>query len=436
MSRNPPDDVAARRQAAHALAGQGRVADAEREFGLVLREAPDDLDALNFLALCAHGRGRGNEALRLLEHAQRVRADDAVTLGNLGVLYRERGRLDEAHAALTAALRAQPEAFVARLRLGEVLQALGRDAEALPAYFGAILAAQQRGAWLGDDSTPPPLRPLVRHAMRFVAGGRRELFHAMLAPLRERHGAAALARVERCLAMYLGDQPTVYAQPRQRPKFLYFPDLPSPRWFERERFPWYAALEAETAAIRAEMLAVLAQSRGFEPFLGAVDDPHLLQEQLRGEGGAPAWDAYFFFRHGERHEANARRCPRTAAALDAAPLCRIREHAPEVCFSVLAPGTHILPHHGVTNTRVVTHLPLLVPDGDLALVVDGESRRWQEGVCFSFDDSFEHEAWNRSADTRVVMLLDAWNPYLSEVECAALTELIGAIGDFNRAAAA
>ena len=54
------------------------------------------------------------------------------------------------------------------------------------------------------------------------------------------------------------------------------------------------------------------------------------------------------------------------------------------------------------------------------------------GACFTFDDTFEHEAYNRSADTRVVMLLDAWNPYLSEVERAAIAELIGGIGDFNR----
>lgn len=429
-----PDELAARSRAARALAEQGRLAEAEHAFALLLRDAPDDLDALNFLALCAHGRGHADEALRLLEHARTAHAGDPVTLGNLGVLYREQGRLPEAFAALTAALQEQPTAFVARLRLGETLQALGRDAEALPAYFGAIVAAQRHGAWLDDASTPPPLRPLVRHAMRFVAGGRRALFLALLTPLRERHGGAALLRVEKSLAMYLGDRPIVYAQAKQRPKFLYFPDLPSPRYFERESFPWYAALEAEAPAIRAEMLAALTQAQGFEPFLGAIDDPQRLAEQLRGEGAAPAWDAYFFYRHGVRHDDNARHCPRTAAALAAAPLCRIREHAPEVCYSVLAPGTHILPHYGVTNTRVVTHLPLLVPDGDLALSVGGERRRWEEGVCFSFDDTYEHEAWNRSGGTRVVMLLDAWNPYLTGIERVALTELIGAIGDFNRAA--
>ena len=181
------------------------------------------------------------------------------------------------------------------------------------------------------------------------------------------------------------------------------------------------------------MLDALAQDQGFEPFLGHFDDPNQVQGLLGGKGAAPAWNAFFFYRHGVRNEANMSRCPRTAAALAAAPLCHVREHAPEVCFSVLTPGSHILPHRGVTNTRVVTHLALVVPS-DCALVVSGYVQTWEEGRCFSFDDTFEHEAYNRSAETRVVMLLDAWNPYLTEVERSAVTELIGEIGDFNRAA--
>jgi aspartate beta-hydroxylase len=98
---------------------------------------------------------------------------------------------------------------------------------------------------------------------------------------------------------------------------------------------------------------------------------------------------------------------------------------------VLAPGTHILPHHGVTNARVVTHLPLIVPEA-CALRAGGEEHAWQEGRCITFDDTFEHEAWNRSEQTRVVLIIDNWNPHLSAVERNAVADLIEAIGDFNR----
>ncbi|HEY0233220.1 MAG TPA: aspartyl/asparaginyl beta-hydroxylase domain-containing protein [Dokdonella sp.] len=433
-SIDPPNDLTARGRAAFDLAQQGRGLEAERAYADLLRDAPGHVDALNFLAIRAHARGDRAEALRLLEQARREDATDLATRTNLGVLYREQGKLEESFEALSLCLETPPaESFVPRLRLAEVMQSLGRHQQALPTYFGAIWAAQGRGFWLDSATTPVELSALVLHAMRYVEQGRRALFFSLLNPLRDRYGSTALARVEKSLAIYLGDLTAHYPEPKQRPKFLYFPDLPAPRYFERELFPWYAELEAQTDVIRAEMLAALGEDSGFEPFLGHSDDQRALQDHLRGERGTPAWNALFFHRHGVRNEENARRCPRTAAALDAAPLCRIRDHSPEACFSVLTPGSHILPHHGVTNTRVVTHLPLVVPD-DCALVVAGELRRWQEGTCFSFDDTFEHEAWNRSADTRVVMLLDAWNPYLTEIERLALTDLIGAIGDFNRAA--
>ncbi|MEO7065059.1 MAG: aspartyl/asparaginyl beta-hydroxylase domain-containing protein [Dokdonella sp.] len=422
-----------RRNAALELANQGRVTEAERAFEALLDDASEDAEALNFLAICAYRRGQLESALALLDRARKAQPDDPTTLVNIGTLQRERGSLDEAHAALKRGTDLAPDLYGARLRLGETLQALGRRDEAVAVYFGAITAAQEQGLWLDEATTAVDLRPLVLHAIRIVSSARHTLFTQLLQPLRERHGAAALARVEKSLAIYLGDLPPNYTDPAQQPLFLYFPDLPNPRVFPRELFPWYAELEAHSAAIRSEMLGVLAEDRGFEPFLGHFDDANQVQSLLGGKGAQPAWNAFFFYRHGVANDANMARCPRTTAALQAAPLCHVRQHAPEVCFSVLTPGSHILPHRGVTNTRVVTHLALVVPN-DCALVVSGHVQTWEEGRCFSFDDTFEHEAYNRSADTRVVMLLDAWNPYLTEIERSAVGELIGGIGDFNRKA--
>ena len=424
--------VAARIDEARRLADSGRILDAEQAFLAILRDAPRETDALNFVAICAHERGRFAQALALLERARGVRDDDPVTLTNLGVTNLALGRLDQAIEALRAALRIEPGLHVAKLRLAEVLERAGRSNDALPLYFGAIFGAQGSGQWLSDATTAPGLRPIVLHAMRTVAQGRRRLFASLLTPLREKHGATALARIEKALAIYLTELPANYPDPAQRPKFLYVPDLPTKRFYEPELFPWYAELEAETATIRDEMRKVLAEDSGFEPFLGHFDDKQL-EGHLENRAGPPVWNAFFFFRHGKRYDENHARCPRTSAALERVPLCHVREHSPEVCYSVLTAGSHILPHHGVTNSRLVTHLPLIVPD-DCALVVAGESRGWDEGHCFTFDDTFEHEAWNRSGKTRVVVLMDVWNPYLTDVERDALTMLIPAIGDFNHAA--
>lgn len=66
-----------------------------------------------------------------------------------------------------------------------------------------------------------------------------------------------------------------------------------------------------------------------------------------------------------------------------------------------------------------------------ALNVGGELHAWQERRCVVFDDTFEHEAWNRSDETRMVMIMDCWNPDLSEAGRAAVAALVAGIGDFN-----
>jgi len=98
--------------------------------------------------------------------------------------------------------------------------------------------------------------------------------------------------------------------------------------------------------------------------------------------------------------------------------------------SVFTPGTHLLPHRGVTNARAVSHLPLIVPS-DCTLRVGGEERQWREGQTLVFDDTYEHEAWNRSRQVRVVLIADVWNPYLTELERAAINDVITAIGDLR-----
>lgn len=401
MNVSAATQVAQWREAAHACLARGDLQQAGQWLQRVLEEDPNDLEALQVV---------GAERLLAADYAAAART-------------------------LRLALRHAPELFVERLRLGLALEQLGQPHEALTAYFGALRTAQAQGRWLSDETTAPGLREAVKHAMRYVDQGRLQWFLRILEPLQGRYGVDEMRRVEQCLREYLGDRPASAPDPRQRPRFLYFSGIASQPYYPRARFPWHEAAEAATEWIRAELRGVLAQPQQLEAFLGPPPPGQSPQAMLQSSGPRPAaWDAYFFHRHGERYAANAAACPRTAALLDSLPLTRIREHAPETLFSVLSPGTHILPHTGVTNVRLVTHLPLIVPP-DCALRVGGQTHVWQEGRCVTFDDTFEHEAWNRSCDTRVVLIFDSWNPDLSEAERAAITELVEAIGDFNAASA-
>jgi aspartate beta-hydroxylase len=418
---------AACREQALAAWQRGDAAAAEQAFRRLLELLPDDAEALQFVATCELGRGDAERAIALLVAAHRAQPQDAAVLHRLGEVQMLAGAHEAAVDSLRQGLQLAPGMFVARLRLGVALEQLGRRHEAMLTYLGALDAAQAQGRWLSDDTTAPGLREAVKHAARFVAAGRRELFDAVIEPLRQRYGRSELTRVDQCLAIYLHEREAELPDPRQRPTFLYFPGIPSRTFYPRERFPEHARLEAAAETIGEELRGVLAQDE-LVPFLGTNASGELLDSS--GTQG-PAWDAFFFYRHGLRHDLHCARCPRTSAMLDSLPLVRVREHAPETLHSVLRPGTHILPHRGVTNTRLVTHLPLIVPP-DCALRVGGETHVWQYGRCVTFDDTFEHEAWNRSTQTRVVLILDSWNPDLSEAERAAVTDLVAAIGDFNR----
>jgi aspartyl/asparaginyl beta-hydroxylase (cupin superfamily) len=295
-------------------------------------------------------------------------------------------------------------------------------------FTRAIKTAQLRGFWYDQGSTPPWLLDLVLRAMDIAYRGRSELLHAVLEPLEARYGKDELARVRRALAMYLGLEPTAYRDPRQQPSFLYVPDLPVAPVFPRDALPFADWYEAQTAAIAEEMRAV-RDGTGVQPF--HYDVPEAQRGQLTAGG---AWDAYFFYVDGKRVDAHHAACPRVSAVLADLPLDHVRDHGPEVCFSIMRPGAHILPHRGVTNARAVLHLALEIPDGCALHLPAVEQLGWQVGRCFAFDDTYEHEAWNRSGTTRTILLADIWNPYLRAAEREALAELVGAIGDFNRAA--
>ena len=112
------------------------------------------------------------------------------------------------------------------------------------------------------------------------------------------------------------------------------------------------------------------------------------------------------------------------------PLVKCHGTSPEAFFSLLKPGAHIRPHFGVANTKVAVHLPLVIPEGDCAIRVGEETRQWTEGRCLIFDDSFEHEAWNRSDQLRIVFIFDVWNPDLTPEECTAIEMLCAVSADW------
>ncbi|HEY6179835.1 MAG TPA: aspartyl/asparaginyl beta-hydroxylase domain-containing protein [Kofleriaceae bacterium] len=364
--------------------------------------------------------------VRALEAALETRPLDLALHQQLGRAHDQLLQLPDSERELTAICRDLPFAFTSQLHLASLHHERGDRRAAVVGFIRAIKTAQLRGFWFDHASTPPWILERVLAAMDIGHHGRIELFHETIEPLVARYGKDELGRVRRALAMYLGLEPTVYADPRQQPSFLYVPDLPIAPVFPREALSFAEWYEAQTEAIAAEMRMV-RDGDGVQPF--HYDVPEAQRDQLTAGG---AWDAYFFYVDGERVDPHHAACPKVSAVLAELPLDHVREHGPEVCFSIMRPGAHILRHRGVTNARAVLHLGLEIP-GDCALNLPAvEQLTWQPGKCFAFDDTYEHEAWNRSDTTRTILLADIWNPYLRPAERDALEALVSAIGDFNR----
>ena len=402
----------------HLETGNAAQALADAEQGLAAHAGDPGLQWVAAQGLMALQRFA--EAATRLEALAAVAPETGEAWIRLGMCRANLGDTAGAVEALERGLQWSPASFIARLLLAEGLQALGRTDDALVHFFRAVTTAQAKGRWLNDQTTRPDMRDRVRQAMGIIDAGRRTLFFDSIEPLVRQYGAEDMQRVTHALEGYLGLRPSGSPDPRQRPTFFYVPDLQPEPYFDRALFPWYAALEQSADAIRTELQQVLSMRAGLLPFLdfssGArkgdfLDNPRDLD--------TAAWDAYFFYRHGEAYAEHLAACPATSAALAQVPLTRVDGHAPEVLFSLLSPGTVIKPHYGVTNSRVVTHLPLIVPP-DCALEVGGVQHAWTEGRCVTFDDTFLHAAWNRSDRLRVVMILDTWHPRLRQVEVQAL----------------
>jgi hypothetical protein len=278
---------------------------------------------------------------------------------NLASAHRAAGDDQAELAALEAALAIDRRDLVAWMRKAEVHQKRGEKGPALQAWSGAIQLAEPLRPWSG------PLQLLLEQGQRFVDDAAVELRAAT---------DAALAPIQASL------------DPMEDRRGRAFVDI---ALGGRKHYT------NECAGL-------------FYPFLPA--DEHKL-----------SWSACFLYEYGAPNSPVLDRCPATAKALAAIPKSAIPGRSPNAFFSILQPQTRIPPHTGVSNTRAIVHLPLVVPPG-CGFRVGGETRQWEVGRPFAFDDTIEHEAWNDSDEMRAVLICDVWNPHLTPREQQLITE--------------
>lgn len=310
------------------------------------------------------------------------------------------GDLSGALSAANRALQIEPKKLRAHILRGDLLSQAGDMRGAIASYAAALKSAPSA------DALPHAVAADLARAAA-AARSLSEQFRARLLQSGDAAGERS-QRFEKSIDLLTGRQ-QVYLQ---QPRFYFFPDLPNVQFYDRRQFEWAPGVEAATSAIRAELMNLMKQAQRFSPYVQGVS---------RGGGDGQGllnnadWSACYIIKDGAVVEEVASQCPATLAALANVPLARAPGRSPSVLFSLLRPGMHIPPHHGFVNTRLIGHLPLIVP-ANCALRVGSETRQWVEGELTLFDDTIEHEAWNRSDQVRVVLLFDFWRPELTLAE--------------------
>lgn len=175
--------------------------------------------------------------------------------------------------------------------------------------------------------------------------------------------------------------------------------LGNPPVYDNATFPWAAEIEKEWPAIRKELDEVLKRQNDLPSFQDISTDVKTISTDRH-------WKTFFLLGFGVKSEKAVQACPETWRIVNKIPGLKT------AMFSIFEPGKHLPAHRGPYNGVLRMHLGLIVPEpaDKLAIRVDKQICPWQEGKVLIFDDAYDHEAWNHTDKTRVVLFVDFEKP--------------------------
>jgi beta-hydroxylase len=188
-------------------------------------------------------------------------------------------------------------------------------------------------------------------------------------------------------------------------------------FFPTERFPWVGHIEENWTVIREEAERLLEEDHA-----GLANFQEISKDQIEITDD-DRWKTFFIYGYGFEAKLGVEMCPRTAALMREIPGMKT------AMISILSPRKHILDHRGPYKGVLRYHLGLIVPqDAEACRIRVGDDfRHWQEGKSLIFDDTFNHEVWNDTDETRVVLFVDVMRP-LPFPESAINEGIVKAIG--------
>ena len=406
-------EIQSKLRAAAGARQRGQFAEELQLLDQALQIKPDDPIALNARGMRALADRNAGEAATYFQKAAELDPQQPTLWMNLATAARMQSNAELERTALERALDIDRLHFMALLRKAELEERCGKVSAASVAWSGIVQYASSM------VDRPPVVEDALRRGQAFIAANRA----GMAKRIDQEFGADRAAdpdlrRFNACADFLLGRR-AIY---RNECHGIHFPFLPADEYFDKRHFlPWLGEIEKRTDAIRKEALALVENpGEAMRPYVQM--EKGLPENKWSELNNSLTWGACFLWEYGEPNQLVLDRCPETAAALELAPQNRIPGKAPTAFFSILQPKAHLPPHTGVTNTRAIIHLPLVVPPG-CWLRVGADKREWVEGEAFAFDDTIEHEALNPSDEIRIVLIFDVWNPHLTAHEQDLLVRL-------------
>lgn len=365
------------------------------------------------LAAQALQKGDTQRTVSILLDAIKADSKNAELFKALAISYKASGMASKALEAINASLMHNEKDIKSHVIKGVLHEANGNIRNAIQSYSNVTkLGAEQ------FDITNPIKRDIATASSRIPILMKQ--LEKMTFKTFEEMGLNSDnqdTKFHDALNILFGHKEIYYQEPHQ----FYYPELPQKQFYPANCFPFLKSITQNWELIRDEARSLLLNPELLQPYLestaGQPHDEHIAMIDN------PDWSAFYFIKNGKDIPENQLRFPETMKAIQTVDLCRTEGGTPSVLFSLLKAGAHIPPHTGMLNTRLICHLPLIIPN-NCGLRVGNKTVEWKPGQLIIFDDSINHEAWNHSNQDRLVLIFDIWRPELSERERELVSKLL------------
>ena len=380
----------------------------------VLESNPKDVYCLSIVAHSAFGLGKLDEAKGYLITALEQKPGELNLNRSLGLIHNKQGNFKESVEAFIQGIENNPKhpgLLLDVLLMGISLNKISTELSSRVIEKVFELSTSLRNAYMNNDEVPL-IADASNIANSIIRDNKYQSQKNALDELSMGFSDEEKQRLYHFLEIFHGLKSPIYPNAMQRPTYHAFPGLEVKPFYNPSDYDWVSALESDWQEIKKELLFLYAEQKNIRPYIDGVKTGVKGLDTL---ADSLEWSSVHLIKGGKYNDELLANTPVTKEILSKLPIPVLEGNAPEVFLSVLKPGAEIKPHFGLSNIKLTVHLGLDIPN-DCAIRVGDETQTWEDGKVMIFDDSFEHEAWNKSEEERKVLILEIWHPDLTELE--------------------